>query len=116
RIRARTPRVRFVSETAAPLVRVTFERAGGDVAATVELLRDGTAATVRRLKAHSCDDAADGVALILAITLDPTPEPTSIGGQRGSSAGTDKSAPPQVTEPARTLREPPGETVPSSEA
>jgi hypothetical protein len=73
RVRARLPNVRFVDERGGLEMRAKFtELASGRMAGELVLV-DGTSETaLRQFEAPSCQDAVDGVALILAITLDPT--------------------------------------------
>jgi hypothetical protein len=71
RVAARTPRIRFADDGAVNAeVAVTSARPGNVVA---ELIL-GTSRTEapRRVVARSCAEAADAIALIIAVTLDPT--------------------------------------------
>lgn len=88
RVRARTPRVDFVTEGDASLARVRFLLTPSqEIAVEVEMVRHGATTFVRRLTAAGCEDAADGAALILAITLDPLPPgPTAEGANVGSAS------------------------------
>ena len=72
RVQARSPRIHFVADPSAPTVRVSFARsASGSVVSELELNAPGANLPQRRLLASSCADAADAVALIIAISLDP---------------------------------------------
>jgi hypothetical protein len=76
RVAARTPRVQFVDD-AAILARVAITSTHpGNVIAEVGLATPGAEQPSRKLVARSCAEAADAVALIIAITLDPTLKPT----------------------------------------
>ena len=82
RVRARSPRVRFVDDGNALAIRVQISTSSsGVVAADVTLASGGTPPSVRRVPARSCTEAADAVALIIAVTLDPT----SVGTRTNTS-------------------------------
>jgi hypothetical protein len=72
RIAARSPRIEVVN--AAPLsAQVTVSAARpGNVVADLVLASPGVESTERRVVARSCAEAADGAALIIAVTLDPS--------------------------------------------
>jgi hypothetical protein len=73
RVRARSPRVRFTDGNEAIEIRAEFAAtSAGLVAATVSLGTADAKPSVRRVLGASCGDAADAVALIIAVTLDPT--------------------------------------------
>jgi hypothetical protein len=73
RVRARSPRVRFTDDSEAIKIRADFAAtSAGLVAATVSLARADAKPSVRRVVGATCGDAADAVALIIAVTLDPT--------------------------------------------
>jgi len=75
RVAARTPRVQFVDDaTILARVEITSTRPG-NVIAEVSLARPGAEQPPRKLVARSCAEAADAVALIIAVTLDPTLKP-----------------------------------------
>ncbi len=70
RVAARSPRIAFVGDSAAVGVRATFTVAHG-VSAELVLVEAGVAHTQRRLVARTCAEAADAVALMIAVALDP---------------------------------------------
>lgn len=70
RVAARSPRIEFVGDSAAVGVRATFSVARG-VSAELELVEAGVARTQRRLVTRTCAEAADAVALMIAVALDP---------------------------------------------
>jgi hypothetical protein len=97
RVLARTGRDGLYPEGGAP-----FELFEIDLTPTPERTRGrltthlrGAYPTVREIQAASCREAVDGLALIVALTLDPTtaskpvegPSGTSIGGTSGKSGG-----------------------------
>lgn len=71
RVRARSPKIAFVENDGEVVIGVTFSKQAEVFSGEVTWLEAGKPAQVRRLSAGSCEDAVDGVALILAITLDP---------------------------------------------
>jgi hypothetical protein len=103
-------------------VTVTSARAGNVVA---ELVLGGSRAEPpRRVAARSCAEAADAIALIIAVTLDPTLKrkpavnatPAVTGsGPPGSRTTTGSTPPPAARPPAETAAEPPA-TPPSVES
>src|SRR4051794_35863456 len=73
RVRARSPRVQFVADGSALAIRVQIAgNSSGNVAGDITLANPGTRPSVRHVLARSCTEAADAVALIIAVTLDPT--------------------------------------------
>lgn len=111
RVASRTPRVRFAEAEDAFVAKVVFtvSRTGGAVG---ELrLTDKTGQTItRRLQARSCDEAADAVALILAVTLDPS----SAQGDRPSKAPDERASSP-ADSPKSASQATPGKSVPKPE-
>lgn len=73
RVRARSPRVRFIDNGGALAIRAQFSTTqSGAVAGDITLASPGAKSSVRHVVARSCSEAADAVALIIAVTLDPT--------------------------------------------
>jgi hypothetical protein len=97
RVAARSPRIQFVDEAAISAnVALTSARVGNVVVELV-LTADGTAPTPRRIVARSCAEAVDAIALMIAVTLDPTLKRKTAVGE--SEAGT-VLAPPLAAKPA----------------
>jgi hypothetical protein len=100
RIAARSPRIEVVDESSVFAQVVFTSPRAGSVIAEIVLGRVGSDQTPRRVAARSCADAADGAALIIAVTLDPkavtTPEPPRAPAP----------APPPPAPPVAVLREP----------
>jgi hypothetical protein len=72
RVEARSPRIRFVDD-AALSAQVSFDTPRpGTVIADLVLATVDAKRTPRRVVARSCAEAADAVALIITVTLDPT--------------------------------------------
>src|SRR3954465_9697384 len=68
RVRARSPRVRFTDDSHAIAIRADFAgTSAGLIAATVSLAAADTRPSVRRVLGATCGDAADAVALIIAV-------------------------------------------------
>jgi hypothetical protein len=73
RVARRSPRIRFSDQDATVAIRVAFATGpAGGVVAEMVMAEPGEKPRPRRLAARSCDEAADGVALIIAVTLDPS--------------------------------------------
>jgi hypothetical protein len=72
RVAARSPRIQFVEDAAAIGVRATFGVVvSGGVSAELVMVESGVARVPRRLVTRTCAEAADAVALMIAIALDP---------------------------------------------
>jgi len=110
RVQARSPRVKF-DEAGTTSVRAQFSVApSGTVTGAVVLATNRSPRSVRQVVAGSCGEAADAVALIIAITLDPT---GVIGGSRVEPA---PSKPPEEAmsrpaelQPSNAKPEPPAQ-------
>ena len=104
RITARSPRIRFVDDKAAFTVRAQFSTLGsGKILSELVLVASGVAPTSRRLIADSCAQAAEGIALIVAVTLDPTSIGSNTRAQTkdgASNASFDESATESPTNPS----------------
>jgi hypothetical protein len=121
RVQARAPRIRFAEDGVAWTVRVTVSAPQpGRVVA--ELARTGPDAQTssRRLVARSCDEASDGAALIIAVTLDPS----TVSDGEGSAGGERPSAntrpqgeeAPHTTPSATPTANPPAPPTPTNSA
>jgi hypothetical protein len=115
RVKSRLPGARFVEQEGELRVHARFTPGeGGRTAGELFLVREGEDLLLRALEATSCDDAVDGIALILAVTLDPTiaieseAEPAAASlpstppgseGQQGAptSAGSPSNSEPRAT-------------------
>jgi hypothetical protein len=74
RVAARSSRIRLDADDASVEATVTVtSQQPGNVTAELRMMGPDTAATPRRVVARSCQEAADAVALMMAVTLDPTP-------------------------------------------
>ncbi|HSS39605.1 MAG TPA: hypothetical protein VLT58_12630 [Polyangia bacterium] len=95
RVAARSNRIRFERD-AAVTVRVTISRLPGalSVAGELTITRPGAPAAVRRLTAQSCDQASDGLALVIALALDPDSPETAAAPEPPTAR------PPAVVKPA----------------
>jgi hypothetical protein len=131
RVTARSRRISF-TETGAnlPEVRATIERGAppGKVIGEMELVRPDGRHASRRITAPSCAEATDALALVIALTLDPTgvavaessaatgaPAPTS--APRATGATTSTSAPHATGSASATApSSAPSSTAPSSNA
>jgi hypothetical protein len=82
RVAARTPRIQLVDDaTVYARVELTSTRPG-NVVADVVLAAPGTDQLPRRFIGRSCAQAADAIALIIAVTLDPTLQPKASPPER----------------------------------
>jgi hypothetical protein len=133
RVAARSPRIQFVNDASAVGVEATFTAArSGGVDAELLLVEPGVKTAPRRMHAGSCAEAADAVALIIAVALDPvwvnahrppvTGEPsvaTSAGQASAASTASPSAVPPfakpaaRPTEPSRELVTEPARVEPS---
>lgn len=110
RIAARSRRIAFAPD-AAIAVRVTVAPGPGGRAVTgaLTIARPGTPGAVRRITAASCEQASDGLALVIALALDPDAPATGVPAP-------DVAAPPPppaatVAAPAPPARSPPATPV-----
>lgn len=108
RVQTRAPRVKF-DESGGVGVRARFSVApSGSVIANVVLGAPGSPRSARRVLAASCREAADAVALIIAVTLDPTalvnPTGTDATRRKPGEARPGAAAPPasQASKPAES--------------
>jgi hypothetical protein len=119
RVLARSPRVRFVDDTEALTVRAKFTvLKSGNVVGEVVFAAPRAQASSRRLVGRSCAQAADAVAIIVAVTLDPdsvnavaTSEKEPMP-ERSRALGKDESAsaaPPVAERPAAKRKSEMGE-------
>jgi hypothetical protein len=101
RVAARSPRIQFVGEAAISAnVALTSARAG-NVVAELALTAAGIEPAPRRIVARSCAEAADAIALMIAVTLDPTlKRKAAIGAAGADTAGGGSAAPDAGTTPA----------------
>jgi len=112
RVAARSPRIQFVDEAAISAnVALTSARAGNVVAELV-LTAAGAEPAPRRIVARSCAEAADAIALMIAVTLDPTlkraaPD-TAGGGSAPADTATNTAVPPtgKATDEAAAVKPP----------
>jgi hypothetical protein len=100
RVAARSQRITFDDDAAVSArVEVTSARPG-NVTADLVFATGGVEQPPRRFDARSCAEAADAVALIIAVTLDPTlarkPAP---GAADDQAAATKPPPPPALVEP-----------------
>ena len=100
RVRARAPTVTFADDAAIlARVAVTAYSPTSQVVA-VDVTRRGERQHPRMLRTRTCGEAADAVALILAVTLDPTSQASpaaNTGSDESSSHIGGDSAPPGLT-------------------
>jgi hypothetical protein len=88
RVRERTIHARFVGEKeAARTFRVSLE-GGRPSRGSVAIYERGRAGGTRRLEADSCDEVANGVALMVALALDPHALATPAASRVETEAGT----------------------------
>jgi hypothetical protein len=102
RVATRTPRIQFVDDAAIYASVVVTSARPGNVVAELVLATAGAEQPPRRFVARSCAEAADAIALIIAVTLDPTLRRNAVagatqdrnagaGGEGGSRVGADSS-------------------------
>jgi hypothetical protein len=108
RIAARTVRVHVGPEAALSARVVVTPPRAGSVVADLVLAGPGLEERPRRVVARSCAELADGIALIIAVTLDPTLTPGAAAGaaKEGAGAHRPNTAPkPQLDDSARAAAE-----------
>lgn len=96
RVAARTPRIQFVDDASIHAHVVVTAARPGNVVAEVVLATPGAEQPPRRFAARTCAEAADAIALIIAITLDPTlkrPGVDTSGASSTAEGGSDRAAP-----------------------
>ena len=83
RITARSPRIEVVDDAALTAEVAVYAPRAGSVVADLVLASPGVEPTPRKVVARSCAEVADGVALIIAVTLDPNLRrgPGAAGGE-----------------------------------
>jgi len=94
RVAARSPRIQFADDAEIYARVVLTSARPGNVMAELVLATAGAEQPPRRFVARSCAEAADAVALIIAVTLDPT-------------ADTSAQPPPAPPPPAIVIAAPP---------
>jgi hypothetical protein len=108
RIAARSSRIRLdAGDGVASATRLRAAIApgtGGAIVAELTIAQPGSAASVRKLTARSCADAADAVALVIVVALDPT---SLAGGAPSPPAAAPEPAPPPAPAPPPPLAVPP---------
>jgi len=73
RVVARLPRIHFGDDATALVARARFTTLqSGNVLGELTLVKPGAKPSLRSVVARSCAQAADAVALIIAVTVDPT--------------------------------------------
>jgi hypothetical protein len=93
RVLERAPRIQFVEDDSSGRVQADFtELRNGDVAGTVVLVRPDATPSTRRVVARSCSQAADAIALIIAVSFDPE-SVSSATASNGEASATSASTP-----------------------
>ena len=91
RIAARSPRIEVVDDSPLSASVSVASLHAGSVVADLVLRSPGADQTPRRVVARSCAEVADGAALIIAVTLDPSlrrSPATGAGEERGTTKET----------------------------
>ncbi len=70
-VRARTQKVKWQDLEATRRFRVTFSERDGEFAGKLEIVSGDGGATEREISGTACDDVASGLALVLALAVDP---------------------------------------------
>lgn len=101
RVAARAPSIHFVEDEGAFVIRADFSVArSGNVTGELLLLGPGGKPSSRRLLARSCAEAADAVALIIAVTLDPTATPDGRAARTGAAVTSAATSPTVGSSPS----------------
>ncbi len=106
RVARRSSRIRFVPDSARRSLLVELVSTGRSLRGSVTLVEADGATRTRKLTASSCEDAAEGLALIATVTLDPDallaePEPEP----EPEAAPEPAPRPPAVSRPAAPKRD-----------
>lgn len=107
RIAARSPRIEIVDDAPLSANVVVVSPHAGSVVADLVLRSPGADQTPRRVVARSCEEVADGAALIIAVTLDPSL-------RRSPAAGAGEERGP--AEEAKTPAQPRSDVAPAAAA
>ena len=102
RVAARSARIRFVDDAAVYAHVVVTSARPGNVVAELVLATPGAEQPPRRFVARSCAEVADAIALIIAVTLNPTSVRNSVA--TGNTAA--------ATEPRSDVATPPADKRP----
>ncbi len=87
RVAARSPRIQFVDDAAISANVALASARAGNVVAELVLTAAGIEPAPRRIVARSCAEAADAIALMISVTLDPTlKRRAAVGGVDASGA------------------------------
>jgi hypothetical protein len=101
RVAARSPRIQFVEDSAAIGVQATFNVArSGGINAELILVESGVSRAPRRFQARSCAEAADALALMVAVALDPVwvnEHSPTLAGESGTDVSTGSSSAASAT-------------------
>ncbi len=107
-IASRSERIRIVSrETATRALRIELKDSGSALVATLTLTQPSGRRSQRTLKAASCAEALDAVALVAAVSLDPTASsapsevPTAEPARPPAPPVAERPCPPCADEAAR---------------
>jgi hypothetical protein len=109
RVQARSPRVKFDEQKGEIRIRARFSASpAGMVESAVLLAAAGAKPSLRRVLANSCNEASDAVALIIAVTLDPTAAGSATGtvDAGASPADAPSPAPPQPQAERKNAEQP----------
>jgi hypothetical protein len=102
RVAARSPRIQFADDGEITAQVAVMSARPGSVVAELTLGAASAPASPRRVVGRSCGEAADAVALIMAVTLDPTLRPGGVAEPPASPTPPPAPPPPQTIPPATT--------------
>jgi hypothetical protein len=104
----RSSRIRLVTDGAVtPVLAASVKQAAdGSVAAELAVTHPSGKRSVRRLTAPSCSEAVDALALVIAITLDPTSVSGGSGGDTESGSANAAEGLGQANQPNAKANEP----------
>jgi hypothetical protein len=120
RVTARSPRIQLVDDAAISAQVAVTSTGPGEVVADLVLAATGAEPSARRVVASSCAEAADAIALIIAVTLDPTQRRKAAAGappprSAAPAEAADSRAPAEPAQPPPPAPPPPPATVRASE-
>jgi hypothetical protein len=108
RVAARSRRIHFDDEGPGPTLRAVITPAPrGGAVGELQISEPGGKSSTRRISAPSCAEATDAIALIIALTLDPTAAALATPPPAATPAASPPAAAPAETAPAPTAPAPP---------
>jgi hypothetical protein len=116
RVAARSPRIQFADDAEIAAEVVVTSARPGNVVAELTLGAARAEASPRRVVGRSCADAADAIALIIAVTLDPTSSAGAPATVESTSGGPPVAGRPAASQPPPAPKPPATPVAPTPPA